>query len=453
MQRRLTPLSAEENSEVQIDMNSVCHLLDSTCISFSDLSVDDILNELKVEAPATHGNRLMAYYGNISYRYGHVRHEASEYPQGKTFDTIFSRMQAAVPDFTKSNYSCLVTLYRNGNSYINFHSDSAQLQPNSTIYTVSVGGDRTIVFQNQLGVINERRVHIPHGSVYAMSSDSQSTWRHSIPADSSTNRPRISFTFRKLVPESDAPKRPQAPPICHPDKYAFPNSPPHGTHNGILLLTDSILSQTPDHIFDRIPGHRLIKKENKRLVDVTSFEPEFKYRRAVVFSCGVNDLSCYGYRGDVLVDLMGPRIADSCRNYPNTSFIFNSILYTRHEWLNNEIDTTNKLMFELSLTLPNFYFFDSSAILSTHPLGNKWDDVIDPRDPRRLHITHAARTLISDHLVNGLELICRRSAGRSLPPALHNWVWPLRTYFLRAIPQLKARLGPRAVSHDLLSGT
>ena len=342
--------------EPEVKLNkSVCCLLDPKTINFSDLSVDEILKELKVETRATHGNRRIAYYGTTPYKNGTVRHEATEYPHSHTFDTLFSRMRNVIPDFTPSNYTCLVTLYPDGNSFIKFHNDSAQIVPNSTIYTVSVGCDRTAIFQNQVGIINESKVKIPHGSVYSMSSESQVTWKHSIPVDPAATGPRISFTFRKLKSESDMPKRPQAPPICHPDKYSGPRTQPQGTHSGILLLTDSILSQTPEHIFNRIPGHRLIKKENKCLVDIMSFEPEFKYRKAVVFSCGVNDLSCYGFRGHTLSGVMGPKIADACKKHSSTSFIFNSILYTRHDWLNSEIDTMNMAMFELSMTLPNLY--------------------------------------------------------------------------------------------------
>ena len=149
----------------------------------------------------------------------------------------------------------------------------------------------------------------------------------------------------------------------------------------------------------------------------------------VVISCGVNDLSCYGLWGQELADKVCPLLDKVCRKHQSTTFIFNSVLYTRHSWLNNEIDILNSRMFDLSLHVHNFLFFDSSSIISDHPLGRKLDNIVDPRDRRGVHITRAARVLISDNLVNGLELIWRRNAGKSLPPALDTWTWPLRNVY------------------------
>ena len=406
------PAPTDSILEVKLD-DEVFHLFDQSRLDFSDLNVDTVLEELIVDSPATHGNRLVAYFGNIPYRYGAVKHDTSPYPVGGVFDLIFTRMQAVIPDFNPSNYTCLVTLYPEGSAHIKPHSDNeSQIQSDSSIYTVSIGSERLITFQNQVGVINETSITIPHGSVFGMSRSSQATWKHSIPVNPTVTNPRISFTFRKLIPVSEAPKHTPAPPICHPDQYVSPQSPPRGTHAGILLLTDSILSHTPEHIFDKIPGHRLIKKVNKRLTDVMAFEPEFKYRSVVVFSCGVNDLSCYGLRGHVLADIICPRISEAAQNHPNTTFVCNSVLYTRHSWLNGEIDVLNKLMFELSLVTRNFVFFDSSDVLSSNPISSSWDNVIEPRDPRRLHITRAARVIITNSLVRGLDLLSRRAVGK-----------------------------------------
>ena len=72
-------------------------------------------------------------------------------------------------------------------------------------------------------------------------------WKHIIPIDPTIFNPHISFTFRRLIAESEVQKQPPPPPICHPDKYvrAVPlQSPSKGTHSGLLYLTDPILSDT-----------------------------------------------------------------------------------------------------------------------------------------------------------------------------------------------------------------
>ena len=411
--------------EVKLD-DTVCHVFDLDSLNFADLTVDTILGQINIDTPASHGNRLTAYFGSTAYRYGPIKHDPKAYPDSPVFTTIFSRMQAFVPDFTPANYTCLATLYPDGKSNIKPHSDNEdQICPDSSIYTISVGSGRTAVFQNQLGVINETHIPIPNGSVYSMSRTSQATWKHSILIEPQITIPRVSFTFRKLIPEANVQRAPRAPPIVHPDLYQSPNSPPRGSHHGVLLLTDSILAGTPEFLFDKIDGFKCIKKINKRLIDVFNFEPEFSYRKTVVISGGVNDLSCYGLRAHVLADLVCNRLVKTCNNNPKTTFIFNSLLYTGHAWLNEEIDEFNRIMFDLSLTIPNFYFFDSSAVIESSPLSRRWDSVIQRSDPRHVHITLAARRLISDELVKGVDLVCRGVEKAHL----RTWTWPLRPSF------------------------
>ena len=188
-------------------------MFDKSRLHLSDLNVDTVLKELIVDSPATHGNRLVAYFGNIPYRYGAVKHDPSPNPVKGVFDLIFTRMQAVIPDFNPSNYTCLVTLYPEGSAHITPHSDNeSQIQSDSSTYTFSIGSERLINFQNQVGVINETSVTIPHGSLFGISRSSQATWKHSIPVNPTVANPRISFTFRKLIPVSEALKHTPAPP-------------------------------------------------------------------------------------------------------------------------------------------------------------------------------------------------------------------------------------------------
>ena len=417
---------SQDNADTEVNLDiSVCDLFDAERVNFSDVSVRDVLSQITVNTPAS-GNRLTAYFGDLPYRYGRIKHDARPYPQRSIFSTIFEKVQKVVPDFSPTNYTCLINFYPSGNSQIRFHSDDEQqIQPDSSIITISLRSARTITFQNQSGAINEAHIKLPHGSVFAMSRSSQATWKHCIKPDASIEEPRVSFTFRRLLPESDIPTPPRAPPITHPDEYRSKKSPPHATHHGILLLTDSILSPTPEHIFDKIKDHRCIKKVNKRLVDIFGFEPEFRYRKTVVISCGVNDLSCYGLRAHSLADIVCARLAASCRQHHGTTFIYNSMLYTGHGWLNDEIEEFNRIMFELSLEVPNLFFFDSSSVIEQSPLKHRWSDVIERSDSRRIHITLAARRLITDQLVNGVDYVCR---GRDALE-LRSWNWPLRPHF------------------------
>lgn len=436
--------------EVKVD-DSVCRVFDFDLADFSDLTVADVLDQLTVDNPVPGGNtnRSTAYYGNIPYSYGHVRHDACPYPTCDVFTKIFSRMESIDQDFTRDNYTCLVTHYPNGKSYIPQHSDNeAQIIAGSRIYTISLGATRSLTLQNQDGAINEVDFDLAHGSLYSMTQESQASWKHGIKVDGNVSSPRISFTFRHLIPEGQLPKRPRAPPIQHPDRFRGPNSTPQGTHKRILLLTDSVIGGTPPHIFNSIGKYRCIKKINKRLVDAFNFEPEFRCTDTVIISCGVNDLSCYGLRAHVLADMVVRRLADTCRKHRSTTFVFNSLLHTRIQWLNEEIDAFNKVMFELSFQVPNLKFFDSHAVLFSDKISRRVANVILAADPRGIHITNAARHLITEHLVNCIEDIACARSGRAVSPRLWNWSWPIRQEFVECIPDIRAR---RAVAQPFVA--
>ena len=88
----------------------------------------------------------------------------------------------------------------------------------------------------------------------------------------------------------------------------------------------------------------------------------------VVISCGLNDLSRYNKRAHALADLVTRRFNECCRKNPNTTFVFNSILLTSYDWLNEEITEFNRIMFELSFQHSNMILFDSHEILLISPL-------------------------------------------------------------------------------------
>ena len=180
------------------------------------------------------------------------------------------------------------------------------------------------------------------------------------------------------------------------------------------------------------------------------YEPEFEYRNVVVFSCGINDMSCYGLREHILADIIWPKIAETAKSTEtNTTFVFNSILYTRHPWFNSEMDVLNRTMCELSLqTRILFLFFDSSAVISYHPISKRLHNVIEPKYPRKLHITDAACVIIADSLSKGLAILCRRAIIKLLPSGLRNWCWPLRRKYINAILFLQENLESRAVSQS-----
>ena len=227
--------------------DSVCRLIHS--VSFEDFSIEQVFDQIQITDNSTCG-RKTTYFGDLPYYYGDVYHSPCPYPKCELFDSMFERIKSTVdPDFTQSNYTCLVTYYRDGNAYIPSHSDDEKLiMPDSTIFTLSVGAPRTLRLINFDGLIHETDVVLPHGSLYSMSSTSQLSWAHSIARDPSITEPRVSFTFRRIMAEPREEPRKRVPPIKPPEPVK--PSIACGSHRRILLLTDSVLIHTPERIFD-----------------------------------------------------------------------------------------------------------------------------------------------------------------------------------------------------------
>ena len=156
---------------------SVCTIYNSI---FCDLSVPEILSQITLNNSESYG-RKTTYFGSVGYAYGRISHAPAPYPRCTVFDRLLDGMRELVPDFSLDEYTCLVTHYPDGKAQIPLHDDGDQyIVEGSTIYTVSVGCDRFLTLQNQVGLINETAIEIKHGSVYSMSQKSQRRWKHAM---------------------------------------------------------------------------------------------------------------------------------------------------------------------------------------------------------------------------------------------------------------------------------
>ena len=246
-----------------------------------------------------------------------------------------------------------------------------------------------------------------------MSHESQSVWKHGITRDDSKTGSRVSFTFRYVVnpPKSD----PSPVPAVH--RPLTPKTDETNTSpSRILFLTDSIHSRTPTYLFDsNITNHIVVKKTNYQLADVFNFHDEFAYTDIVIVSCGINDISRYNHTANSLADIICAKFKHYCARYPNTKFIFNSILLTtgrNSRWLNPEVNLLNKYMFELASVTPNLYYFDSDKLVEK----SSFRQVYIPRSEggNDIHISTEVRKLIVRELVNSVGMLagCRGDGFR-----------------------------------------
>ena len=181
----------------------------------------------------------------------------------------------------------------------------------------------------------------------------------------------------------------------------------------VLFLTDSIHSRFPTHIF---PNEVVcVRKINFQLCDIEKFKDMFHRVDLVFVSCGINDLSRYEKSGQYLADFICEKLTEFTRLYPDTFFVFNSILNTDYEWLIDDIEFVNERVFLHSVHLENLWFFDSH-----HVFNGVNFDVIDRA--HGIHITHMAKRHVTPIIRTCLlDLL----TGSPLTPS-H---WPLRPHF------------------------
>ena len=431
----------EEQVDTQPDSEPVWFLPFSVCAN-----VQDICEGLEFR---TVGNRKCVYFGARPYEYkqseGLVRHEAAPFPESGKLRDVLDNMCEKITDsdFNLDNFTCLITLYDDNSSHLPYHSDDENcIRTDSIIYTVSLGDSRSVHFRTKDR--SQFRSCVPNnGSVYCMSRQSQEFWEHSVPKSRKPVKPqpRVSLTLRYLI---DTPVKslatPQPLPLPQPNlepgvpcprtKLGSSPSPiprhAHAPHSPIpkrvLFLTDSIHAKFNEKNFE----HDIVcdKRLCFRLRDITQFEKNFGEYDIILFSCGVNDLLKDGHSAFSLISVMGPKLESYSKLYPNTCFIYNSILITDDSVLNREIDGFNSFIFNLSLKIDkNVWFLDTHHILWESRLQNILYDGI--------HITKSAGNLLEISLIHNITGIFNNST----------FTWPLRPSFTHTARQHRCGVG------------
>ena len=430
LKRPVVATEISHDTEEPRPESSKCNLQKPVCLmdyNVADgLTVENFTNSIDFRSLS---KRRVAHFGPSKYHYSGITQDSAEYPTCEALDTVMSRIREHTGDqsFNKENLCCTVTHYPDSSSHIPMHSDDEEsIVPGSCIVTVSIGASRIVTFQNIIGPLQPcRSLTLEHGSVHLMTHASQFEWEHGIlpsPDHDQECRPRILLTFRKL----QAQERPKIPPICRPDPKQDTNvSVQHRKPKRVLLLSDSIHISFPTHLFD--PKNAVcIKKRlpNFCLSDIHNFEDEFSYTDYVFLSCGVNDLSRYKWSARNLKNYFTELMTKYAKKFPNTTFIFNSVLLTDFTWLNREIDALNIDIFKASLLDDaNFWYFDSHHIAKES--SRKGMRVIE-RGSRRangVHITYDVTNAIQTDIRHCLEFLCCGSEADATKS------WPLRDQF------------------------
>ncbi len=96
----------------------------------------------------------------------------------------------------------LVTLYRDGNDSVGWHSDDEpEFGPDPVIASVSLGETRDFVLKHRYKHdLSPYKCALPHGSLLVMGRGSQTYWAHQVPKRKAITGARINLTLRNVSP-------------------------------------------------------------------------------------------------------------------------------------------------------------------------------------------------------------------------------------------------------------
>lgn len=139
--------------------------------------------------------RFSAWYGdsNKPYTYSGLTLQPKEWNAG----LLYIREQIFKASGVLFN-SVLMNWYRDGNDYINWHTDAEkELGRNPTIGSVNFGEERDFVIRLN-DKSNKITIPLKHGTFLLMSGELQHYWQHSVPKRKKVKGSRFNLTFRVI---------------------------------------------------------------------------------------------------------------------------------------------------------------------------------------------------------------------------------------------------------------
>jgi len=138
--------------------------------------------------------RYSAWYGDNDkpYTYSGLTLQPKKWNKG----LLFIKEQIDKVANIKFN-SVLMNWYRDGEDYINWHSDSEkELGQNPVIGSVNFGASRRFLIRRSNDHSIKLEISLKHGSLLIMSGELQHYWEHSVPKEKKIKETRVNLTFR-----------------------------------------------------------------------------------------------------------------------------------------------------------------------------------------------------------------------------------------------------------------
>lgn len=140
--------------------------------------------------------RLSCWIGDpgVSYTYSRTRFEPHPWPMA-----LWPIRERLRETFGIDFNSVLANRYRHGRDAMGWHSDDEpELGRRPVIASISLGATRRFALKPRSD--GERlTLDLPHGSLLVMRGDTQTTYRHALPATARPVGERINLTFRQVL--------------------------------------------------------------------------------------------------------------------------------------------------------------------------------------------------------------------------------------------------------------
>ena len=140
--------------------------------------------------------RLTSWYGDFgkAYTYSGIKSIPNEWNDGLSF------LKEKIENYAGVEFnSVLLNWYRDGEDYINWHSDDErELGSNPIVASANFGETRDFVVRRKDAKNEKIVIPMTHGSFLLMRGEFQHHWEHSVPKRKKVKGSRFNLTFRRI---------------------------------------------------------------------------------------------------------------------------------------------------------------------------------------------------------------------------------------------------------------
>ena len=140
--------------------------------------------------------RYSAWYGDNDkpYTYSGLTLQPNKWNKGLLF------IKNQIEKLANINFnSVLMNWYRDGEDYINWHTDAEkELGKNPIIGSVNFGTTRRFLIRHNEDSSIKLEFPLKHGTLLIMSGELQHFWQHSVPKERKVKQTRVNLTFRVI---------------------------------------------------------------------------------------------------------------------------------------------------------------------------------------------------------------------------------------------------------------